>query len=119
MFERVFRDAGLPGAVQTDNGPPFVAPRGLLGLTDLGVGWIQLGIRPVRIEPGHPEQNGTHERMPRTLEAETTQPPSGNRGAPRHQGIALEETDHEVGSLWFYDVFLGRYHQRKREVHVG
>ena len=50
---------------------------------------------------------------------ETTQPPSGNRGAPRHRWIALAETDHEIGSIWFYDVLLGRYHQCERKVHVG
>ena len=28
VFERVFREAGMPEAFQTDNGAPFVAPRG-------------------------------------------------------------------------------------------
>jgi len=68
VFERVFREAGLPRVLLTDNGPPFVAPRGLLGLTQLSVWWMRLGIEPVRIEPGHPEQNGAHERMHRTRE---------------------------------------------------
>jgi hypothetical protein len=79
VFERVFREVGLPEALQTDNGPPFVVNRGLLGLTRLSVWWIRLGIRPVRIQPAHPEQNGAHERFHRTLKAETGTPIAGNR----------------------------------------
>lgn len=81
VFEQVFREAGLPKRMLTDNGAPFVAARGRLGLTHLSVWWIRLGIRPLRIEPGHPEQNGAHERMHRTLKAETGQPPAGNKSA--------------------------------------
>jgi len=51
VFERLFREAGLPLAILTDNGPPFVAPRGLHGLTKLSVWWIRLGIKPLRTEP--------------------------------------------------------------------
>jgi putative transposase len=78
MFERLFREVGLPAAIQSDNGTPFCSV-GIHGLSALSVWWIRLGIRPVRIEPGHPEQNGTHERMHRTLKAETTRPPALNR----------------------------------------
>ena len=65
-FERWFREAGLPRAILTDNGPPF-ASRGIHGLSQLSVWWIELGIQPLRTEPSHPEQNGAHERMHRTL----------------------------------------------------
>jgi transposase InsO family protein len=65
-FEWVFREYGLPEAIRTDNGSPF-ASVALGGLTRLSTWWIQLGIRPERIEPGKPEQNGRHERMHRTL----------------------------------------------------
>lgn len=68
VFERVFRAYGLPEAIRTDNGPPF-ASVALGGLTPLAVWWIRLGIRPERIEPGCPQQNGRHERMHRTLKA--------------------------------------------------
>jgi hypothetical protein len=57
-FERALREAGLPMALLTDNGPPFVAPRGLRGWSELSVWWIRLGIRPLRTEPASPEQNG-------------------------------------------------------------
>jgi transposase InsO family protein len=72
-FEIAFREHGLPEAILTDNGAPF-ASRGLLGLTKLSAWWWQLGIRHERTDPGHPEQNGRHERMHRTLKAETTRP---------------------------------------------
>jgi len=73
VFEDVFATYGLPAAIRSDNGPPF-ASQGLAGLTKLSAWWLRLGIRHERIEPGHPEQNGQHERMHRTLKAETASP---------------------------------------------
>ncbi len=76
-FEHLFGVHGLPAAIRTDNGVPFVAPA-LHGLSRLSVGWIKLGIGHQRIDPGRPQQNGRHERMHRTLKAETTRPPGAN-----------------------------------------
>ena len=73
-FERAFHEFGLPERIRSDNGPPF-ATLGAGGLSALSVSWIKLGIHPERIEPGHPEQNGRHERMHKTLKAEATAPP--------------------------------------------
>jgi transposase InsO family protein len=78
IFERLFREAGLPTAIQTDNGAPFCST-GIHGLCALNVWWIRLGIQHRRIQPRHPEQNGAHERMHRTLKAETTRPPATNQ----------------------------------------
>jgi putative transposase len=75
-FERVFREYGLPEVIRTDNGTPF-ASTGLGGLSRLSYWWIRLGIYPERIEPGHPEQNGSHERMHKTLKDYTAKPPAG------------------------------------------
>ena len=69
IFEAAFRQYGMPQAIRTDNGPPF-ASSALRGLSRLAVWWIKLGIAPERIEAGHPEQNGRHERMHRTLKQE-------------------------------------------------
>ena len=66
IFEAAFREYGLPEAIRTDNGAPF-ASMAIGGLSRLAVWWIKLGIVPERIEAGHPEQNGRHERMHRTL----------------------------------------------------
>jgi len=74
-FERVFRYYGLPEVIRTDNGTPFSSV-GLGGLSRLSIWWIRLGIYPERIKPGHPEQNGRHERMHKTLKAHTAQPPA-------------------------------------------
>jgi transposase InsO family protein len=76
-FERAFGEYGLPSAIRTDNGVPF-ASVGLGGLSSLAVWFVKLGIRPERIEKGHPEQNGRHERMHRTLKAEAICPPRKN-----------------------------------------
>ena len=75
LFEAAFREYGLPLAIRTDNGSPF-ASRGIAGLSRLSVWWIKLGITPERIDPGQPQQNGRHERMHRTLKAETATPPA-------------------------------------------
>lgn len=80
QFEKAFREHGMPGRIRSDNGPPF-ASVGLGGLSHLSVWWIRLGIMPERIRPGHPEENGSHERMHRTLKQETAQPSEKtNRG---------------------------------------
>lgn len=66
-FERVFREYGIPRQIITDNGTPFCRVTSLGGLTQLSRWWIELGITPVRIAPGRPQQNAIHERMHRTL----------------------------------------------------
>ena len=68
-FEMIFREYGLPRRIRTDNGVPF-SSRSVQGLSTLSVWWMRLGIQLERIEPGHPEQNGRHERMHRTLKEE-------------------------------------------------
>jgi putative transposase len=78
VFESLFREYGLPRAILTDNGSPFAATSSLARLSRLSVWWIRLEIRPVLTQPGHPEQNGRHERMHRTLKAETTRPPAAD-----------------------------------------
>jgi len=81
VFERVFRQYGLPLAIRTDNGTPF-ASVGAGGLSSLSVWWVKLGIIPERIKPGHPEQNGRHERIHRTIKQEVMNPPAAT---PRAQ----------------------------------
>jgi transposase InsO family protein len=76
VFEARFREYGLPDVMRTDNGVPFGSPGTIAGLSPLAVWWIRLGIRPERIVPGCPQQNGCHERMHRTLKDEATKPPS-------------------------------------------
>jgi putative transposase len=73
-FEHVFHEYGLPLRIRSDNGSPF-ASTAVGGLSRLSIWWVKLGILPERIEPGHPEQNGRHERMHRTLKLETASPP--------------------------------------------
>lgn len=76
-FEKIFEEFGLPQAIRTDNGVPFGA-NSIFGLSRLSVRWLRLGIQLERIEPGCPQQSGCHERMHRTLKAETTKPPAYN-----------------------------------------
>ena len=75
QFERIFREYGHPLVIRTDNGEPF-SSRGLCGLSRLSYWWIRLGIHPERIKPGHPEHNGRHERMHKTLKKHTANPPA-------------------------------------------
>ena len=78
VFERLFGAYGLPRAILTDNGGPFACHDALARLSRLSVWWVRLGILPVTIAPGKPQQNGKHERMHRTLKAATTRPPGAD-----------------------------------------
>jgi putative transposase len=100
VFEAAFREYGLPQAMRTDNGAPF-ASRAIAGLSRLAVWWMKLGIVPERIAAGHPEQNGRHERMHRTMKQETASPPEANRRAQqrafhRFRREYNEERPHEA-----------------------
>ena len=78
VFERAFKDFGLPDTIRTDNGVPFASPNSLFNLSKLSVWWLRLGINIERIEPGCPQQNGRHERMHLTLKKEATRPAGDN-----------------------------------------
>lgn len=100
LFEATFRENGLPGAIRNDNGAPF-ASVGIGGLSPLAVWFIKLGIRPERIEPGQPQQNGRHERMHLTLKQETAQPPAANlraqqRAFDQFRQVYNHERPHEA-----------------------
>jgi putative transposase len=99
VFRRAFREYGLPASIRSDNGEPFAAPS-LGRLSRLSVWWIRLGIVPELIEPASPYQNGAHERMHRTLKAETTRPPAADlatqqRRFTRFRHIYNDERPHE------------------------
>ncbi len=101
VFEHLFQEHGLPIGILTDNGTPFSCSTALGGLSKLSVWWIKLGIRVLRIQPSHPEQNGVHERMHRTLKAETTRPPAAHLRAQQRRFDAFrkefnEERPHEA-----------------------
>ena len=85
----------MPKRIRTDNGVPF-ATNTLARLSTLSAWWVRLGILPELIEPGRPAQNGRHERMHRTLKAETTRPAAGSLAAqPRKFNVFREEFNHE------------------------
>ena len=100
VFLRLFREFGLPQVIRTDNGVPF-ATTALGRLSRLSVWWIRLGIYPELIEPGHPEQNGRHERMHRTLKRHTARPPASTARAQQQRFNVFrteynEERPHEA-----------------------
>jgi transposase InsO family protein len=84
-FEALFKERGLPLGIRSDNGVPFASPNSLFGLSKLSLWWLRLGVSVERIRPGHPEQNGRHERMHLTLKRETTRPAQANSLA--QQGV--------------------------------
>ena len=77
VFTRAFEAYGLPQAIRCDNGAPF-GSQGAGGLTRLSAWWLRLGIEPHFIRPASPQENGRHERMHRTLKAQTTRPPAND-----------------------------------------
>jgi putative transposase len=99
VFERLFRMYGLPCAIRTDNGAPF-ASTGIHGLTQLNVWWMRLGITHQRIRPAHPQENGCHERMHKTLKYEATRPAKRDLAAQQRRFATFrqdynEERPHE------------------------
>lgn len=125
IFEAAFREYGLPRAIRTDNGAPF-SSLAVAGLSRLSVWWIKLGIVPERIEPGHPEQNGRHERMHLTLKQECAAPPKANaRAQQRAFNHFRAEFNHErpheaLGQqppAWFYHASPRPYPLRPPTVH--
>lgn len=139
VFERLFRDHGLPHAMRCDNGPPF-GSEGAGGLTRLSAWWLKLGVRPHFIRPASPQDNGRHERMHRDLKAQTSRPASATLGAQqarfdqfrRHYN---EERPHEAidqvtpASLWrpsrrpmperFQEVWYDANHDTRRVLASG
>jgi putative transposase len=100
VFESAFQEYGLPKAIRTDNGVPFASAHALFGLSKLAVWWLRLGIQLERIKPGHPEQNGRHERMHLTLKQDATKPAAAN---------LLQQQAR-------FDAFLARYnHERPHQ----
>ena len=93
-LEVAFKEYGLPEVIRSDNGRPF-AGLGIGGLSQLAVWWMKLGIRPERIRPAQPQENGRHERMHRTL-LEVTRPPAMTlRGQQRRFRAFRQEFNHE------------------------
>jgi putative transposase len=84
VLERLFRLHGLPLAMQSDNGSPFISTRARGGLTQLSAWLVSLGIRLVRSRPGSPQDNGGHERMHRDL-SELQITPARSRRAQQRQ----------------------------------
>jgi putative transposase len=78
VFERLFQERGLPANIRSDNGVPFASAHAWFNLSKLAVWWLRLGIGIERIKPGHPQQNGRHERMHLTLKKEATKPAAAN-----------------------------------------
>ena len=95
VMEAAFREYGLPGALRTDNGPPF-ATLAVGGLSRLAVWWVKLGIMPERIDPGKPQQNGRLERLHQTLKREAASPSASPSARTwRQQQQALERFRNE------------------------
>jgi hypothetical protein len=92
---RVFREHGVPNAMRVDNGQPWVAPKGSLGITKLAVNIMKAGIALERIDPGKPYQNGRHERFHLTLQEATARPPSRNMHAQQRRFDAFRRNYNE------------------------
>jgi putative transposase len=115
VFEGLFREYGLPGAIRTDNGVPF-ATTGIHGLSQLNVWWMRLGIQHQRILPAHPQQNGAHERMHKTLKGEAIRPPRATLAAQQRKFNAFRR---EYNDERPHKTFAGRtpaslYHASRR-----
>ena len=89
-FRALFREHGLPERIRSDNGTPFAGP-GLARLSRLNVWFMRLGVVVERINPGRPGENGSHERMHRTLKAETARPPKNTMRSQQRRFDAFRQ----------------------------
>ena len=103
VFERTFMEFGLPHVIRTDNGVPFASAHAIYGLSKLSVWWLRLGIQIERSKPGHPQDNGRHERMHLTLKKEATKPASAN---------VLQQQAR-------FDTFVAQYNQERPHQALG
>jgi hypothetical protein len=119
-MERVFSEYGMPERIRSDNGAPF-ASKGECGLTELAVWWIELGIECERIDPGHPQQNGRHERLHRTLKEETMQPPasSGRQQQRRFEAFRREYNEQRPHEALGQQLPATLYRRAEREYPRG
>jgi len=100
VFERLFKDFGLPSAIRTDNGVPFASPNSLFNLSKLSVWWLRLGIDIERIQPAHPEQNGRHERMHLTLKPPSLQPRTSSSSRSASIASSTSTTRNDLTRGW-------------------
>ena len=119
VFDRLFREYGLPRAIRTDNGVPF-ATTGIHGLSQLNVWWLRLGIQHQRILPAQPQQNGAHERMHKTLKGEAIRPPRSTLGTQQRAFNAFrhlynDERPHEA----LHDQTPSSCYRRSPRVYTG
>jgi putative transposase len=103
VFERTFKEFGLPQRIRTDSGVPFASAHALYGLSKLSVWWLRLGIQIERIKPGHPQQNGRHERMHLTLKKDATKPAAANVLQPQAR----------------FDTFIAQYNHERPHQALG
>lgn len=95
-FTKVFRKYGIPQQIHTDNGSPFGSVAAVQRFTQLSYWFIELGIMPVFSDPGHPEQNGRHERMHRDLKAACAKPSAFDlKSQQRRLNHFVREYNHE------------------------
>lgn len=101
-FENVFREYGLPEIIRTDNGTPF-ASRSVGGISRLSKWWIDLGIRPERIKPGRPMENGKHERMHKSLK----------------EAVCIEPGLHMDMQQKYFDSYIHEYNELRSHEGIG
>jgi putative transposase len=94
-YSTAFLNYGLPTRIRTDNGPPF-ATTGVGRLSRLSINLIKAGVMPEWINPGHPEENGRHERFHRSLKEEIANPPASSfEEQIRQMEVFIEEYNFE------------------------
>jgi putative transposase len=112
-FQRLFQLYGLPKVIKSDNGSPFASVHAPLGLSTLSAWWVALGIQLEHSRPGHPQDNGAHERMHKDIEAEVAATAQPNR---RAQQAALdlwrEEYNHQRPHESLHDRFPAEVYRR-------
>jgi putative transposase len=117
---RLFKKHGLPRAIQSDNGSPFISTRARGGFTELSVWMATLGIRIVRSRPGCPQDNGGHERMHRDMARDVERWPQRDLRAQQHE---LDRWRQEFNHVRPHDALGGKtpaevFQRSERKLHA-
>jgi putative transposase len=96
VFERVFREYGLPAAIRT----AFCSRRSRSTGSRTSTWWMRLGIVRQRIHPGSPQENRAYERMHRTLKRRAVKPVQRTCARQQRQfdgsGRSTTQSDHTM-----------------------
>ena len=111
--------ADFKGEFRLDNGVPFAGPNALFNLSKLAAWWLRLGIAIECIKPGHPQQNGRHERMHRPHDALHMQRPADRYLPSARPYAGLPEHSYPLHDKQYMITACGRVCMLRKKINIS